>query len=169
MRINLIFENAILIFFLFYYFVCILAIFLFIKIFIWKELVGYLVSLPKLSLSKTPRLLAYVISLKIFIRILIVAVLLKKSKKSKKFIFSLKFTVYRFLYIEFKNVWAATLSYIYILSWRTNLRVEVSRNIRSVSYESNIFNVASRAAQTAATRMDTTGYVKKLCLLCETL
>jgi len=49
--------------FLFYYFVCFLAIFLFIKIFIWKELVGYLVSLHKLSLSKTPRLLVYIISL----------------------------------------------------------------------------------------------------------
>jgi len=31
--------------FLFYYFVCFLAIFLFIKIFIWKELVGYLILL----------------------------------------------------------------------------------------------------------------------------
>ena len=50
--------------FLFYYFVCVLAIFLFIKIFTWKELVGYLVSLHKLSLSKTPRLLVYIISLK---------------------------------------------------------------------------------------------------------
>ena len=66
--------------FLFYYFVCFLAIFLFIKIFIWKDLVGYLVSLSKLSLSKTPRLLVYVISLKIFIKVFIVAVLLKIEK-----------------------------------------------------------------------------------------
>ena len=70
--------------FLFYYFVCFLAIFLFIKIFIWKELVGYLVSLHRLSLSKTPRLLVYIISLiKTFINaVLLNAILLKKSKKT---------------------------------------------------------------------------------------
>ena len=127
--------------FLFYYFVCLLTIFLIIKVSICKELVGYLVSCYKLSLSKTPRLLVYIISLiKTFINaVLLNAILLKIEKKPP------------------------------IFSWRTNLRVEVSRNIRSVSYESNIFNVASRAAQTAATRMDTTGYAKSLCLLCETL
>ena len=69
--------------FLFYYFVCFLAIFLFIKIFIWKDLVGYLVSLHKLSPSKTPRLLVYMISLiKTFIHAVLLNAVLLKSRKN---------------------------------------------------------------------------------------
>ena len=74
--------------FLFYYFVCFLAIFLFIKILFWKDLVGYLVSLHELSPSKTPRLLVYFISLiKTFIHaVLLNAVLLKSQKTTYIFL-----------------------------------------------------------------------------------
>jgi hypothetical protein len=88
-----------------------------------------LILLCKLSLSKTPRLLVYVISLiKTFIRIFIVTGLLKKNRKIEKFKFHLKFIVYRFLYIKFKNVWAYQTLVSYVTSLHL-IRVNLGQNV----------------------------------------
>jgi len=57
----------------------------------------------------------------------------RKSKKIKKFKFSLKFIVYRFLYIKFKNVWA----YQTLVSYVTSLHL-IEVNLIEVNLDQNV-------------------------------
>ena len=118
--------------FSFYCFACFPAIFLVYlsKYLFKKNWLVILISLCKLSLSKTPRLLVYVISLiKTFIRIFIVTCHISfKNRKIEKFKFFLKFIVYRFLYIKFKNVWAYQTLVSYVTSLHL-IEVNLDQNV----------------------------------------